>query len=308
MGAGQGHISSPPPPKRITEELTPIVGFPVYATAERRPCLVALAGPLIGEVFALVEPDGMVIGRDAEAQLRVMEEGVSRRHAQLKLDGGRVRLVDLGSTNGTWVGGVRVSSHLLTDGDRIRLGQSTVFKFTYHDPIEETFQRQLFEAALRDSLTRAFNRRYFLQRLVAELAFADRHHAPLGLLILDIDHFKTVNDTWGHPVGDEALKRVTEVIQSKIRLDDVLARYGGEEFAVIARDTTIDGCMRLAERLRVALVEAAFLHDERPIELRVSIGVAAVPHPEIKDADAMIRAADEALYRAKHAGRNRVSR
>jgi diguanylate cyclase (GGDEF)-like protein len=308
MGAGPGHISSPPPPRRTTEELTPVVGFPVYATAERRPCLVALAGPLIGEVIALAEPDGIVIGRDPEAHLRVMEEGVSRRHAQLRLDSGRVRLVDLGSTNGTWVGGIRVSSHLLNDGDRIRLGQSTVFKFTYHDPIEENFQRQLFEAALRDGLTRAFNRRYFLQRLAAEMAFADRHHAPLGLLMLDIDHFKTVNDTWGHPVGDAALQRVSEVIQSKIRLDDVLARYGGEEFAVIARDTTLDGCVRLGERLRGALVDAPFFHHGRPIELRVSIGVAAVPHPEIKDADGMVRASDEALYRAKNGGRNRVSR
>jgi diguanylate cyclase (GGDEF)-like protein len=313
MAAGERTpVSSNPPslksPRPVVDEPTPMVGFPVSGTSERRPCLIALAGPLIGEVFALANADGFLIGRDQSAQLRLMEEGVSRRHAELMVDKGRVRLLDLDSTNGTWVGGVRVKTHLLNDGDRIRLGQTTVLKFTYHDPVEESFQRQLFEAALRDALTRAFNRRYFLQRLAAEMAFADRHRAPLGLLILDVDHFKTVNDTWGHLAGDAALQRVAEVILAKIRLDDVLARYGGEEFAVIARDTSIDGCMRLAERLRSAIIETRFEHEGRPIELRVSVGVAALPHPDYKTVEALIGAADEALYRAKNSGRNRVSR
>jgi diguanylate cyclase (GGDEF)-like protein len=299
-------------PKQIRPELTPQTGFPVFdpsgGAPVKRPCLVALSGPLIGEVFALSEPGGLLIGRDANAQVRLIEEGVSRRHAMLEAEGVVVWLTDLQSTNGTWMGGEKVEKRALTDGDKVRIGQTSVFKFTYHDPIEEQCQRQLLEAALRDGLTRAFNRRYFMQRLAAEIAYAERHRTPLGLLMIDLDHFKVVNDTWGHPIGDKALQKVSDVVLAKIRIDDVLARYGGEEFAVIARDTTLDGTLTLAERLRLAVVESLFEHQGRPIELRVSIGAAAMPHEDARDADSLVMLADEALYRAKRAGRNRVSR
>ncbi len=296
-----------PQARRRDDELTPVLAVPKYVPGSdgRRPCLVALSGPLIGEVFVIGA--GLVVGRDPSSHLRLIEEGVSRRHARFETEGQLTKVVDLNSTNGTWVKGERVKSRPLGDGDRIRIGQTTVLKFTYQDPLEEACARQLLEAALRDPLTRCFNRRYFLQRLAAEIAYADRHNAPLALLFVDIDHFKAINDSFGHPVGDTVLQRVTEVTASKIRIDDVLARYGGEEFAVIARDTTLDGAMRLAERLRAAIAESLITHQERPIEVRVSVGVAAIPHEELPDAESLIVRADEALYRAKRGGRNRVS-
>ncbi len=291
------------------EEHTPVVGLtvPAYVPGDgRRPVLVALAGPLLGEVF-VIGPAGLLVGRDPAAPVHLFDEGVSRRHARFEVIDGATRVVDLGSTNGTFVAGNRVRAHVLADGDRIRIGQTSVFKFTYQDPLEEACARQLLEAALRDPLTRAFNRRYFRQRLAAEMAYADRHKTPLALLIVDIDHFKMINDTLGHPVGDQVLVRLAEVIFTKIRLDDVLARWGGEEFTVIARDTNLDGALKLGERLRVAVAEALFEHEERPIEVRLSIGVAALPDPELRDLDAFVRRADEALFRAKRGGRNRVS-
>src|SRR5579871_5260762 len=212
------------------DELTPALAVPRYVPSDgKRPVLVALAGPLLGEVY-VIQQAGLVIGRDPTAAVRLLEEGVSRRHARFETVEGETRVVDLGSTNGTWVRGERIKTRALTDGDRVRIGQTSVFKFTHQDPLEEACARQLLEAALRDPLTRSFNRRYFLQRLAAEMAYADRHHTALSLLLIDLDWFKMVNDTFGHAVGDSVLLRVTEVVQAKIRIDDVLARYGGEEF------------------------------------------------------------------------------
>jgi two-component system, cell cycle response regulator len=290
------------------DENTPLIEMDVNPSPRRRGCLVVLAGPRVGEVFAREDaPDGFLIGRDAAAHLRLVDEGVSRLHARIVLGSDGASLVDLDSTNGTWVSGKQVKQHRLVDGEKIRVGQTTAIRFCFYDDLEEECQRQLLEAALCDGLTRAFNRRYFLERLASETAYADRHHKPVALLLIDLDYFKLVNDTWGHVVGDRVLKKVADALQGSIRADDVLARYGGEEFVVLARDTALDGGVRFAERLRVMIADTQFEQQKgRPIEVRVSIGVAAFPDPAIPDAISLIENADKALYRAKRAGRNRV--
>lgn len=205
------------PPRGFTEETnaTPLVNLTGDVGGPKRPCLVVIAGAHLGEIFPI---DGeIIIGRDADATLRLAEdEGVSRRHARVTPVADGALLADLGSQNGTYVDGERVQERVLKEGVKIRVGQTTVLKFARYDAIEEKAQRQLLESALRDGLTRAFNRRYFLQRLAAEIRFAERHTQPLTLLMLDIDHFKQLNDQHGHMAGDEVLRTIPGIAVKRI--------------------------------------------------------------------------------------------
>jgi diguanylate cyclase (GGDEF)-like protein len=300
-------------PRGFSDEThqTPMVGMQSDAPGPKRPCLVVIAGAHLGEIFSI--DNELIIGRDADATLRLADdEGVSRRHASIRAVEDGALLTDLGSQNGTFVDGARVEERLLKEGQKIRVGQTTVLKFTRYDYVEEAAQRQLLESALRDGLTRAFNRRYFLQRLGAEVRFADRHRQPLALLLLDVDHFKQINDQYGHPAGDNVLRRMAEVLSQTLRAEDVLARYGGEEFAVLARGITLQNAAAMGERLRKRVAAMRFENHGQPLELTTSIGVAVFPFEESSTLGAddaateLIARADAALYRAKNGGRNRV--
>jgi diguanylate cyclase (GGDEF)-like protein len=160
--------------------------------------------------------------------------------------------------------------------------------------------------AATDALTGLFNRRYFESALARELARADRTSSPLALLILDVDHFKSFNDTYGHAMGDLVLQRVARVLTAAIRKADVLARLGGEEFVVLLPQVTPEGAVESAERLRAAVAKAG-IHPGGPVKrVTVSTGVALFP-ADARDGGSLLKAADEALYQAKHLGRNRVS-
>lgn len=167
---------------------------------------------------------------------------------------------------------------------------------------------EIHKLAKLDGLTEIPNRRYFLERLDAELARAGRYDASAALLLLDLDHFKRINDGYGHQVGDRALCHVAELLTSDVvRRIDVVGRYGGEEFAVLLPETDLDGAVVVAERIRAALASSPLLDGDVPIAISASIGVAAFPGPGVTDLDALVRRADDALYRAKHEGRNRVA-
>jgi diguanylate cyclase (GGDEF)-like protein len=265
--------------------------------------LVVIAGPSFGEMYKL-RGDRVVLGRGATADVRVVDDGISREHAAVQREGGKVVLVDLGSTNGTFCNGVRVPRHELADGDKISVGAGTILKFTYQEHHDERYQKQLFESALRDGLTNTFNRRYFLDRLHGELRFAVRHEKPVALLFADIDHFKKLNETHGPEAGDQVLAGVARVLMTTIRAEDVLARYGGEEFAVICREIELDGAEALAKRLVAAVAERPFEFGGQQIPVTISVG-AAVDHGR-SEAQALIAAADAAMYTAKRSGRNRV--
>ena len=265
--------------------------------------LVVISGPSFGEMYKL-KGDRSVLGRGERNDIRVLDDGVSREHAAIERDGGKVVLVDMGSTNGTFCNGTRVQRQDLTDGDKISIGATTILRFTYQDQVDEHYQKKLFESALRDGLTSTFNRRYFVDRLQSEIRFAVRHEKTLALLFVDIDYFKKINDEHGHLTGDQVLAGVARVMLSTIRAEDVLARYGGEEFAVICREIEADGALALGERLRVAVAQQRFEHAGKVIPVTVSVGIAA--ERKIEDAQAFIAAADAAMYEAKRAGRNRV--
>jgi diguanylate cyclase (GGDEF)-like protein len=270
-----------------------------------RAYLIVLTGANVGEMHHL-DAGETVIGRGTAANIRLGDDGISRRHARIVVEAKLVRIEDLGSANGTLVNGNLVQQAPLKDGDKIQLGSSTILKFTYHDKLEENFQRAMYDAALRDDLTKAFNKKHFLDRLEQEVAFVRRHGAPLSLVMFDVDHFKKINDTFGHVAGDHVLSKLSQVAQTAIRAEDLFGRYGGEEFAVLCRNIPLLGAAAVAERVRVAVESTEFVFDAREMPVTVSLGVAAIPDTPAQNGLELIAAADEALYDAKHGGRNRV--
>src|SRR5882672_1974475 len=272
--------------------------------------LVVLAGVSAGEMFKL-QVDKTIIGRGPRCAVRLNDEGVSREHCQLvregeKPEGEKMILEDLGSTNGTFCNGIRVDKRELSDGDKIMVGSTTILKFTYHDYLDEVFQRQMYESALRDGLTKVFNKKYFTDYLEKEFAYAARHGSPLALIFLDIDYFKRINDTHGHPAGDFVLSELSQLMATLVRTEDVLARFGGEEFTVLCRGTDMGGAKIVAERLRRIVESHTFSFGAKTIPVTISLGIAAIPDTAIADHAAFLAASDKALYEAKRSGRNRV--
>ncbi len=269
-----------------------------------RAYLIVLAGSTVGEMYKIVN-ETTVIGRGQQADIQVVDEGISRRHAEIVHRGDQILIRDLQSTNGTFCNGDRIREHQLSDGDKIQVGSTTILKFTFHDSLDETFQRQMYESALRDGLTKIFNKKYFLDRVESEFAYAIRHHTPLSLVMFDIDHFKRINDTHGHLAGDHALSTLARVVSEAIRQEDVFARYGGEEFAVICRGIDLAGAVTFGERIRRSVDAQAFVYNGIDIKVTVSVGVAMID-PIMRSPMELIGAADDALYQAKRQGRNAV--
>ena len=277
---------------------------PPGGVARNRPRLVVVAGGSVGAMYRVT--DGAVVGRGSDVAIRIDSEELSRRHARFVVRDGVFELEDLGSRNGTYInGGAVTKPRAIADGDKVEIG-GIVLRFALFDHLDEQYQEQIYETSLRDGLTRAFNRKYFDERLDGEFAFALRHNAPLSLLMFDVDHFKSVNDSWGHPAGDTVLVELTAHVLNVIRTEDVLARYGGEEFAVLSRGIRLVEAVAFGERLRSAIERHHFTVGTQRVPVTVSIGIAALPSVTIGQPDALVRAADEALYRAKAAGRNRV--
>jgi diguanylate cyclase (GGDEF)-like protein len=174
--------------------------------------------------------------------------------------------------------------------------------------VEETLaaNEALDALAHLDPLTELLNRRALASRLQAEIERVRRYDSPLAVLMLDLDHFKTVNDTYGHPAGDAVLAEFARVLQRATRSVDVVARYGGEEFMIALPETTYEGAVAFAERLRETIESYAFRGNNAPVRLTASIGIATFPAPGVDGLDSLLESADAALYRAKQDGRNRV--
>ena len=164
----------------------------------------------------------------------------------------------------------------------------------------------MLESALRDGLTGTYNKRYFLDRLDSEIKFSVRHKVNLALIIMDLDKFKAVNDTYGHLAGDKVLTAFAQMVQHSIRNEDVFARYGGEEFAIITRAISRHDVFHFADRLRQEASELVIENDGVRIPITVSMGIATIPEDSVETVPGLIKAADDMLYEAKRSGRNRV--
>ncbi len=292
-----------------------VVGAPAYRPkseqAVKTAYLTVMAGARAGEVIKLAHAE-TILGRGPQSTIHLDSDGVSRRHARIVRQGQELIVEDLGSTNGTWIDDQRVTFRKLEDGDRIQVGTEVIVRFNFLDDMEAQLQQQLYESAVRDPLTKAYNRKHFQERMRSEIAHALRHRGQLSLILFDIDHFKRVNDTLGHPAGDAVLKAISSAIMKTIRVEDVFARIGGEEFALLARGIDAQNAMLFAERLRRGIERLAVPWNGSTIPVTSSFGVATLVElysgeaPKSIDGDLLVARADQRLYPAKSGGRNRV--
>lgn len=260
-------------------------------------------GADVGVVVSIPPTRSIIVGRSAEADVRIADQSLSREHARFFHLGGAHYVEDLGSTNGVRVEGEKLAGlpRRLAVSERVQLGQDTVFVFELHDPASKQAAEELYRQAVRDGLTGLYNRRYLDERLAQERAFAARHEQPLSVILIDLDHFKQVNDEHGHAAGDSVLRAVSRVITEALRSEDIVARYGGEELCVLARGTDARGALALAERLRRNIESLPIRGGEQTLRVTASFGVAT----SRDKGQGLLDDADEALYAAKAAGRNR---
>ena len=221
---------------------------------EQEACLIIIRGTPQGNRYFLTQKE-MTIGRDPNADISVADQGISRKHAKVTKEEGKVRLTDLGSSNGTFINDKRLQpgdSVILAKEDMIKLG-NTILKYLPAGELEILFYGNLGSAAHTDPLTRIYNKGYLLEALEAEFKRAKALHTEFSLLFFDLDHFKKINDTYGHDAGDYVLKELTSLVKSsQLRPKDIFARYGGEEFVILLANTGSKAATEMAERIRSA--------------------------------------------------------
>ena len=214
-------------------------------------------------------------------------------------------LRDMGSTNGTYVNDEMIDEYVLRDGDFIKVGRS-IFKFLSGGNIENAYHEEIYRLTTVDGLTQVFNKRYFVETLEREIGRAQRYRRELSLIMFDIDHFKKINDTYGHLAGDYVLKQLAQRCKREIRREDCFARYGGEEFAIVLPEIDGSNASRSPRRSASSSRRTEFKFEDATIPVTVSIGVATV------DGDVTSRSAHQARRRAalrgQDSGRNRVWR
>ncbi len=184
----------------------------------------------------------------------------------------------------------------------LRQGQAQISQA--HEALIEK-NRELHQLSITDGLTGLFNRKHLMDLFDMEFIRAQRYQTPFSVLIADLDHFKTINDTHGHLAGDSVLRRIADTLGQSIRECDHVGRYGGEEFLIILPDTRVDGAMQMGERIRQIVSEVSFYNDGEAFSMTLSVGVATCSQAD-SDLEAILSRADEALYRAKANGRNQV--
>jgi len=306
-------VMHPPISEQPFDEITEIISSRATDFGEPPPVpivrdcalLLRMDGVEAGKSYTLTQQPCR-IGRHAGSELRIDDTGISRFHARIVYDGTGHVVEDLDSRNGTYVQGQRVVRRRLLDGDWIQLGPRVAFRFSLVDATQQTLLAQLYDSSTRDSLTGAYNRKYFDERLRAEVAYCLRHRTDASLVLFDIDHFKGINDRWGHPAGDAVLRQVARLAAQRLRAEDVFARIGGEEFAVVLRGIDLAGAARVGERLRATLAAVPVVAAAHPVPVTISVGCAALSGCREASAVALLSASDARLYAAKRTGRNRV--
>ncbi len=289
----------------VTRTLTG--GKPEFPPQPRdRGLLIELSGNMTGRVHGLTQSE-TTLGRGEACVISFDDATLSRNHAGITRQVGQFVFEDSGSLNGSYINQTRTSTHIMAHGDRIRLGSGVHLLFQLVDADAEQVLVHLYQFAVRDGLTGVHNRRWLQERLTAEVAHARRHKREFSAILLDLDHFKVVNDSHGHLAGDEVLKATAKAMAANVRTEDLVARYGGEEFVVLARDSGLDAALVLAERIRSCIAALEVPFEGLILKVTASIGIACLGQlgPDACGPDLLERA-DQAMYKAKSSGRNRV--
>jgi two-component system cell cycle response regulator len=294
--------SRPPLSPMLVDRQTKLSLSSDRPSAPKQPCLVIVSGPAAGQRIDL-QQDELVIGRGEECAVRVVDDSVSRRHAVITRVLDRWILLDLESTNGTFVDDRRIERAELKGGELLRVGK-VALKYI-RDSLELDYIRHVLNVANTDALTGLYNRGYFDEFLGKELARLAASPEACSLILFDIDHFKRINDGFGHRAGDAVLGHLASLTKSQLDRGELLFRTGGEEFAVVLPSTAYSFALETAELLRQAVETAVFDFDAAPIQVTVSLGVAGFEAGD--DVARLYQRADERLYVAKRGGRNRVA-
>jgi len=267
--------------------------------------LLVVGGDLNGTLFDLIEPT-IGIGRSADNTISLEFNGVSRYHFKLLASGESHVLEDCGSKNGTYLNNKKVESLTpLAKGDIIKIGSIALKYLPKGDPERLTYDKLNLEANT-DRHTGCYNKTYFNNRITLEVNKCKVTGEPLSLVIFDLDHFKKLNDGFGHDAGDYVLKEMAQVIRGNgIREQDVFARYGGEEFVILLPKTNLKQSFEIAERLRKLIESKEFIYEAKRLPVTASIGVADYRQGVMTGTD-LFKRADEAVYKAKEGGRNQV--
>ena len=249
------------------------------------------------------------IGRSPSNDISVNDDRISRVHCSIEWMDDTITIEDKGSTNGTFVDSCRVSQTILSPGVTFQLGHS-MMKIEHKTEAEIRLEESLLYSATFDTLTGIFNRYHFVKLALMELAYAGRHRLPAGIIMADIDNFKSINDTCGHQWGDFVLSKFANIVVENKRTEDLAARYGGDEFIILPRgEVSQEAIHTYCERIRHAVEDFKFSFDTEPVGITVSIGfhlkMIEPADPETMLSD-LIHIADQALYLAKEKGRNRT--
>ncbi len=290
---------------KITETWVTMPERPVSAT-NRGACLVHIypTGPGMGSRYPLTDTP-LVIGRGTDCDIRISDHSVSRRHARVEPGADGFYAVDLQSTNGTFVNDQPAALSRLRDGDYLRVG-NCIYRYLAGGNVEAEYHEEIYRLTIIDGLTEIHNKRYLTEFLDRELARSARYHRPLTLILFDIDLFKAVNDEHGHLGGDFTLRELANCVKGIVRKEELFARYGGEEFVVVLPESTVDAGLTVSERIRALVEGHHFQYEGRSFQITISLGVVTTRGDESLTPAELIRQADERLYQAKRAGRNRV--
>jgi len=274
---------------------------------EQGACLIIIRGTPQGHRFFIVQ-DEMFLGRDPSCEITLSDQGISRKHAKIVKQGENHKIVDLGSANGTFLNDVKLAANeekILAKEDMIKCG-AFILKYLPAGELEILFYGALGSAAHTDALTKIYNKRYLMEALDAEFKRAKALHTDFSIIFFDLDHFKKINDTYGHDAGDFVLKEVTQLIRSNVvRPKDVFARYGGEEFVLLLGNTDGARASEMAERMRSLIETHPFIYEGKRLPVTSSFGLTELS-TGCESSHTLLKQADTALYQAKTSGRNRV--
>jgi len=289
--------------KTVTVDDESLVHFKI-----RRPYLVIYIGNDSG-CRHMLRNGIMTIGRSPQADITIEDDRISRIHCVIESIGDTFTIEDKGSTNGTYVDARKVSRATLLPGVSLQLGHS-IMKIEYKTEDEIRAEENLLHRASLDVLTGIFNRYHFTKLAAMEMAYASRHKLPIGVILMDIDNFKQVNDTYGHQSGDIVLAQFANIVIKNRRTEDLFGRYGGDEFIILSRgEISKEGLQVHCERIRKAVESFQFCFEETCVLITISLGF-HLTEVESCDSESMlhdlIHKADQALYLAKEGGRNKT--
>lgn len=280
--------------------------FKPSGSGRHQACLVLIYPDTlpIGSRYTIKRKE-LTVGREPDSSVTIPLDAVSRRHAVVRRHRRSIIIKDLGSTNGTYINGVRLEAEqVLCHGDLVGIS-TAIFKFLSGTSVEAAYHEAIYRLTIMDGLTEAYNSRYMLEYLNRELARCSRRGQALSLVMFDLDHFKQINDQYGHLTGDMVLRELAQRMTSRIRKEEILVRYGGEEFVAVLPQTDKEGAMAFAEHIRALVESTPFEIEGETVRVTISGGVATVVDCS-EDPMKIVKLADENLYEAKHQGRNRI--